>query len=129
MDMLLCSLARNPDGTLVRPTAYEINSETVVRLLLAAAAVAAAALLLAFVQRNRPGGHRAFVCWMVGVPVLIVHPIWTVSTDSGDCGALQVLASWAVLGIQLAVVAAQIVVMLWRRDSAADRMDYDDRVR
>ena len=129
MGMLLCSLARNPDGTLVRPTAYEINHETVVGLFIAAAAVAAVALLLAFVQRNRPGGHRAYVCWMVGVPFLIIHPIWTMGTDTGDCGALQVLASWAVLGIQLAAVAAQIVVVLWRRDSAADRMDYDDRVR
>ena len=59
---------------------------------------------------------------------MLVHPLWTVSTIGGDCGELQVLCSWAVLGVELALVGVQLVLLVWRRDAAnPDRIDYDDR--
>ena len=125
--MILCSPARNPDGTLVRPTVYEINHAIVVQLILAAAAVGAVVLLLALVQRRRPSGRRAFGVAGVGILFMLMHPLWTVSTIGGDCGELQVLCSWAVLGVELVLVGVQLVLLVWRPGAAdPDRIDYDD---
>jgi surface polysaccharide O-acyltransferase-like enzyme len=57
--MILCSLARNPDGTLVRPTAYEINHAQVTDALYASAAVLAVGLLFAIGLRRRPAARAS----------------------------------------------------------------------
>lgn len=128
--MILCSLARNPDGTLVRPTAYEINHEQVMEALFASLAVLAVGLVFAIAFRRRPAAGASAVCIGIAVLLMAVHPLWTVSTDDGDCGALQADCSWFVLGLQGALVGLQVVLRLWRWDTSnPDRADYDDRRR
>jgi hypothetical protein len=126
--MLLCSLARNPDGTLVRPTAYEINHEQVMNALYASVAVLAVGLLFVIASHRRPATGATAWCLGIALFLMAIHPLWTVPTDGGDCGDLQADCSWLVLGLQGALVGLQLVLRLWRWDrDNPDRVDYDDR--
>ena len=127
MLMPLCSLARNPDGSLRRPTAYEINATEVHNLLIAAVVTLALIFVLAGVQymRNRRG--MGFVFGLMGLLLMAIHPSRTISTDTGDCGGFQAIASWLVTGILGAFLLIQLCVL--RRSGTDDRWhraDYGD---
>jgi hypothetical protein len=129
MLMPLCSLARNPDGTLVRPTAYEINAAMSQQLALAAGAVLLVAVVFAAAQWRHPSVRRAIVCVIVGALAMAIHPLWTVETNGGDCGAMQVLCSWLVLGLEVALIGLQLMFRVWRSDTGnPERTDYKERV-
>jgi protein-S-isoprenylcysteine O-methyltransferase Ste14 len=123
----LCSPARNPDGSLVRPTIFEINAAESERLAIVAGAVVAFSVLLALTQQKRASAKLAVGLVILGALLTSLHPLWTVDTRSGDCGELQVLASWVVAGVQVVLVGAQLVLLLWRWDTTTERVDYDER--
>ena len=116
----LCSIARNPDGSFVRPTPYEVNGAETLVLTLAAVGVLVVILRLAWARRWRPASPA--VAWLAGAGVVLMalHPLWTVSTIGGDCGELQVDASWVVLGLLAGIVAAQLVLLVSGRREVAE---------
>jgi len=127
MLMPLCSLARNSDGSFVRPTAYEINEAQAEALTLAAGAVLIVGLVIAFVRLRRHWSRPAAWLAVAGMGLMALHPLWTVSTTGGDCGILQVEASWVVLGLLAVIAAGQLLLLCWRRRDTAEDEDYDDR--
>ena len=112
------------------PTRTELNIQASNCLAGAALIGLLLAVVIGLAHRRRPTKMFAVLCGMIGAAVMAVHPVWTVPTDTGDCGLLRVWASWAVLGVEGLFVAAQLLLLIERRDSGkAERRDYDDRVR
>jgi hypothetical protein len=64
---------------------------------------------------------------LIGVALMVFHPIWTVSTRSGDCGTMRYLFSFVVAGLIGLFVIVQVLLLLGRRDDSAMRADYEDR--
>jgi len=124
----LCSLARNPDGSLVRPTPYEINSAYSAGLALAAGAVLLLGVVLAIVHLRRSSSPLTIGCVAISGLSMALHPLWTVDTRSGDCGSMQVLFSFIVLGIVTTAVSVQLILFLLARGGrwTAECRDYDD---
>jgi uncharacterized membrane protein YedE/YeeE len=125
--MLLCSPARNPDGSFVQPSIYAINEAQSERLAVFTLAILTVGIILAIAQSRRSFARPSKWCAGIGAALMALHPLWTVPTNGGDCGILQVEFSWIVLGLQGVLVGLQLVFLLWRRDAAnQNREDYAD---
>jgi len=125
---LLCSLARNPDGSLVRPTTYEINAAVSNQLALAALGLLVILLLVGIMDYRIRSRRSMLVLSAVGIFFMALHPAWTVSMSGGDCGELRQDSSWLVLGLMCTFLAVSLVLLLWpdRRRDDPERQDYDD---
>ena len=111
------------------PSETQLNIQASNRLAIAALTVLLFGVVLAIAHRRRRTSLIAVVCSMIGTAALVIHPVWTIPTDEGDCGILRLLGSWAVLGVESVLVASQLFLLLWRRNSrAAELLDYDDRL-
>jgi hypothetical protein len=124
----LCSLARNPDGTFVRPTAYEINAAISNKLALAALGLFAIGLFVAFVTYRVRLRRTGLVLAAGGALLMALHPAWMVSMSGGDCGALRQDCSWIVLGLMGAFVGINLVLLACPTPDRdiPNRLDYDD---
>jgi hypothetical protein len=125
----LCSLARNPDGTPIRPTPYEINAEAVLNLFAGAVILLLVGLIIAIIGFRLTSRRSTLGGATIGTIFMVFHPIWTASTTGGDCGELQVICSWAVLGVQGLVAGVQLVLLIWPLGDPSQRTDFDDQFR
>jgi len=124
----LCSLARNPDGTFIRPTPYEINAAISNQLALAALGLFAIGLFVAILTYRVRSRRTGLALAIGGALLMTVHPAWMVSMSSGDCGALRQDSSWLVLGLMGALVGANLILLAWPSSDRdlPNRLDYDD---
>lgn len=100
------------------------------RLAIAALVALLIGVVLAVAHRRRATALIAVICSMVGAAVMVIHPVWTIPTNEGDCGVLRLFGSWAVLGVEAVLVGVQLLLLVWRRDAGGlERRDYDDRYR
>ena len=110
------------------PSETQLNIQASLQLAVASLAVLMAGVLLAVARRRRPSFRFAAVCAMTGAAVMVVHPVWTIPTNTGDCGLLRVWASWAVLGLEAVLTGLPLVFPVWRSETVnPERADYDDR--
>ena len=70
---LLCSLARNPDGSLVRPTTYEINAAVSNQLALAALGLLVILLLVGIMDYRIRSRRSMLVLSAVGIFLMALH--------------------------------------------------------
>lgn len=128
--IFLYSPARNPDGSLVRPTEFEVNDSISTKLALAALALVVVGSLLALLQYRARRRRSGLLLAVVSAAIILLHPRWTVSDRGGDGGELRVDASWIVLGVLGTFLGIQIELLIWtlKERDGPNRLDYDDRL-
>jgi len=126
----LCSLARNPDGSFVQPTAYEINDAISSKLAFAALGLAMVGFVLAIIHHRLRRRKSGLGLALAGAAIMLLHPRWTVSTSGGDCGLLRVECSWLVLFLLGGFLGIHLVLLVWpaKERDGPDRLDYDDHL-
>ena len=123
----LCSLARNPDGSVVHPTPYEINGPMSENLALTAVGVLAIVVVMAVVVFRVRARGAGIALAALGTVIMLLHPAWTVSMYDGDCGIMRVFCSWLVLSLFVSFLAIQLIVLAWPAKNLLQRIDYDDQ--
>jgi hypothetical protein len=121
--MILCKEILQPG--VPGETAQNIQASN--QLALVAAGLLALSISLAIAKYVSRGNLSSIAFSLIGVALMVFHPIWTVSTRSGDCGTMRYLFSFVVAGLIGLFVIVQVLLLLGRRDDSAMRADYEDR--
>jgi hypothetical protein len=111
------------------PSATAQNIEASYWLAAVAGGLLAGSVVLAFLQCRRTPESLGPWAALLGALLIAVHPAWTISARSGDCGMMKQFFSLVVAGILVLIVLGQLVsfVVLFNRRDSQEKLDYDDK--